>query len=53
MLADKTMDPEALDVHEVKGLGIANTTTDKGYVVFCQSRGVGNRAFFVGLLLPC
>ena len=29
VLADKTMDPEALDVHEVKGLGIANTMTEK------------------------
>ena len=53
VLADKTMDPEALDVHEVKGLGIANTMTDREYVVFCHSR-VGNRAFsrwFVTTLL--
>ena len=55
VLADKTMNPEALDVYEVKGLGIANTITDKGCAVFCQSR-VGNRAFFrwfvTSLLIP-
>ena len=45
VLADNGMDREALDVHEVKGLGIANSMTDKGYVVFCSSR-LGNRAFF-------
>ena len=48
VLADKTMEPEALDVHEVKGLGIANTMADKGYVAFFHSR-VRNRAFSVGL----
>ena len=32
------MDREALDVHEVKGLGIANSMTDKGYVVFCSKQ---------------
>ena len=36
------MDREALDVHEVKGLGTANSMTDKGY--FCSSR-LGRRAF--------
>ena len=55
VLADKAMDPEAFDVDEVKRLGIANTMTDKGYVVFCHSR-VGIRAFFrwfvTALLIP-
>ena len=27
------MDREALDIHEVKGLGKANSMTDKGYAV--------------------
>ena len=55
MLADNSMDREALDVHEVKGLGIANSMTDKGYVVFCSSR-LRNRAFFrwfvINILIP-
>ena len=44
VLADKSMDREALDVHEVKGLGKANSLTDKGYVGFCYSR-LGNGFF--------
>ena len=38
MLADNIIDREALDVHEIKALGKANSMTDKRYVVFCSSR---------------
>ena len=32
VLADNSMDREALDVYEAKGFSIANSMTDKGYV---------------------
>ena len=50
VLADNSMDREASDVHEVKLLGIANSMTDEGYVVFCSSR-LGNGFFLGGSLL--
>ena len=42
------MHAEAIDIHEVKGLGISNTMTDKGYVVLSR---LGNRAFLHRLSL--
>jgi hypothetical protein len=45
VIADSCMDPEAIDIHEVEGLGVGTDITATGYVVFCRTR-CGNTAFF-------
>jgi hypothetical protein len=45
LFADERMDKEICDVYEVPGLGIGTDMTQKGFMVFCQSRA-GNENFY-------
>jgi hypothetical protein len=50
VIANKSMDEHAIDVHRVEGLGIGTSVNEHGYVIFCKSR-LGNRAFFDWFIL--
>jgi hypothetical protein len=45
VVADSNMHKEALDIHEVPGLGVSTDMRSMGYVVFCKTRCC-NKKFF-------
>jgi hypothetical protein len=46
VIADDSMDEDAIDVHRVEGLGVGTQLESHGYLVFCKTRCC-NLAFFV------
>ena len=50
VIANKSMNEDDCDIHEVQNLGISTGVESKGYVVFCKSR-LGNARFFDWFIL--